>query len=255
MRKIFFFLLLTSIGYNSCTDTLKEPTGTLEIIFKARYNSGPLVLFQSDSTGQNDPITIMFKKLDFFISDLKGNQDGTLKDFADVGYISMSNSLDSSSSEQGISLLINELPVGSFDRLDMGIGLSDAVNSTTPGSYPSSSPLGLNSNYWPMTDSYILCKMEGDINQSNSTTTGFLYHGGVNGMYQQRSFNHSFDISENATTTIVLYLQAEELFFKTGSEIDMINDSQTHSGQIGSTEYNLAKTAMENLSNSLYIQQ
>jgi hypothetical protein len=255
MRKIFFFLLITSVWSVSCTDTLKEPTGTLEIIFKARYNSHPLILFQSDSSGQNDPLTLMFKKLDFFISDIKGNTgSGTLTDFTDVGYISMSSSLDSASSEQGTSYIINDIPVGSFDRLDLGVGLSDAVNSTVPGSYSSSSPLGLNSNYWESWNSYILCKLEGDINQSNSTTTGFLYHAGVNGMHQQRSFNHSFDISESETTSITIYLQAEELFFRAGSEIDMINDNQTHSGTIGSTEYNLAKTAIENLANSLYVQ-
>jgi len=255
MRNICFILLITTIWGSSCIEPPEESKGNLDIIFKARYETNPLILFQNTSTGQSDPTSIIFKKLDFFISDIKGvMNNGNTTAFSDVGYISMANSLNQTSSEEGTKFSIKDLPIGNYNQLKLGIGLSDNVNSTSPGSYPSSSPLGLNSNYWASWNSYILCKLEGDIIQANSNTSSFLYHAGVNGMHQQEIYNYDFNISDGKTTQIVIYINADELFFKTGAEIDLINENQTHSGTTGSTEYNLAKKAIENLANSLYIQ-
>ncbi len=255
MRTIILLLLAITMWSSSCdTSTTDENlTGNLEIIFKARYGSDPLVLFQQTASGQSNPTSILFKKLDFFISDIKGGNAGTMVEFKDVGYISMANSITPAAAEAGTSFTINDLPLGNYTSLDMGIGLADAVNSTTPGDYESSSPLALGGNYWASWNSYILCKLEGDITQSNSTTSGFLYHSGVNGMHQLRSFAKTFDINAGQTTTITIYVDAKEVFFKTGSEIDLVIENQTHSGTAGSSEYNLAKKAIENLANSMSI--
>jgi hypothetical protein len=228
-------------------------TGNLEINFKVRYNSNPLVLFEQTATGQSNPTSILFKKFDFFISDIKGIKDGAAADFKDVGYISMSNSITQDAAEAGTSFTINNLPIGSYTSLDMGIGLSDATNSTTPGDYGSDSPLGLNGNYWAGWNSYILCKLEGDITQADGTKSGFLYHSGVNGMQQLLSFAKNFDIEVGQTTVITVYIEAKDIFFKTGSEIDMITDKSTHSGSVGSSDYNLAKKVIENLASSMSI--
>jgi hypothetical protein len=255
MRPIILLLLAVTMWSSSCdTSTPDESlTGSLEITFKAQYNSNPLVLFQQTATGQTNPTSVLFKKLEFFISDIKGSNAGTLTDFKDVGYISMASSTTLAASQAGTSFTINNLPLGSYTSLDMGIGLSDAVNSTNPGDYGTGSPLGLNGNHWASWNSYILCKIEGDITQANSTNSGFLYHSGVNGMQQLRSFVKNFDIQVGQTTAITIYVDAKEIFFKTGSEIDMIIDKQTHSGAVGSTEYNLAKKVIENLANSMSV--
>jgi len=257
MRTILLLLLAITIWSSSCqtaTNDDDEMTGNLEITFKVRYHSNPLVLFEQTATGQSNPTSILFKKFDFFISDIKGIKDGTVANFKDVGYISMASSITQAAAETGTSFMINDLPIGSYTSLDIGIGLSDAINSTTPGDYGSDSPLGLNGNHWASWNSYILCKIEGDITQSNSTTSGFLYHSGVNGMQQQLSFTKNFDIQASKTTAITIYIEAKDIFFKTGSEIDMITDRQTHSGAVGSSDYNLAKKVIENLANSMSIE-
>ena len=73
-------------------------------------------------------------------------------------------------------------------------------------------------------------------------------------MHQQQVFNHDFNISDGKTTQLVIYINANDFFFKTANEIDLINDNQTHSGTIDSSEYNLAKKAIGNLANSLSVQ-
>lgn len=256
MRTITLLLLALTMWSSSCeTSPIEENlTGTLEITFKARYGAAPLTLFEETATGQSNPTGILFKKLDFFISDIKGVHDGTTSNFADVGYISMASSITQTAAEAGTTFTMNDLPVGNYTSLDLGIGLSDEVNSTTPGDYDTGSPLGLNGNHWASWNSYILCKLEGDITQSNGTKSGFLYHSGVSGMYQTRSFNKNFDIKVGATTKVTIYVDTKDIFFKTGSEIDMTTDKQTHSGAAGSPEYNLAKKVIENLANAMSIQ-
>lgn len=257
MRTILLLLLAVTLWSSSCETTPDDNdtiTGNLAITFKARYGSDPLVMFQQTTTGATNPTNILFKKFEFFISDIKGMNAGTSTDFSDVGYISMTNSITQAAAEQGTTFTINKLPIGSYTSLDMGIGLSDAVNATTPGDYNSDSPLGLNGNHWASWNSYILCKLEGDITQSNSNVSGFLYHSGVNGMQQLLSFVKDFDIEANQTTEIVIYVDAKDIFFKTGNEIDMITDKQTHSGPAGSDDYKLAKKVIENLANAMSIE-
>jgi len=254
MHKIFFLLLPLALFFSSCEeDPDLGNTGTLDITFKVRYDNSPLVLFENSATGQTDPTSILFKRLDFFISKIKGlTKEGVSTKFSDVGYISMAQSLDQASSEAGTTLSIPNIPIGIYTELDFGVGLPDSVNNTSPGDYESSSPLGLNGNYWASWNSYILCKVEGDVTQANSTTSSFLLHAGVNGMYQPRSFTTGYTIT-GSKTQVVVYINAEDLMFKTGEEIDIINESVTHSGILGSTEYLLAKRTIANLAYALSI--
>lgn len=257
MRTIILLLLAVTMWSSSCETPPKDDekiTGNLEITFKVRYDNAPLVLFEQTATGQSEPTSILFKKFDFFISDIKGLNAGTATDFKDVGYISMSNSITQAAAETGTSFTISDLPIGSYTSLDLGIGLPDALNNTKPEDYSTTSPLGLNGNYWAGWNSYILCKLEGDITQSNGSKKGFLYHSGVNGMHQLLSFAKNFDIEADKTTAVTIYIEAKDVFFKTGSEIDMITNDQTHSGAAGSADYNLAKEVIENLANSMSIE-
>jgi hypothetical protein len=253
MRKILFLLLPLVVFFSSCEE---EPslgnTGTLDITFKVRYNDNPLLLFQNTATGVADPTSILFKRLEFFISKMKGqSSEGTSTDFADVAYISMAQSLDQESALAGTSFTIENVPIGVYTEFNFGVGLPDSVNNTSPGDYESSSSLGLNANYWPQWNSYILCKLEGDVIKADTTPSFFLLHAGVNGMYQTRSFDTNYTIRASKTTPLVFYINAEDLMFKTGSEIDIINENETHSGPVGSTKYLLAKKTLANLANAL----
>lgn len=257
MRIIILLLLAVTMWSSSCETTppVSETTGTLELVFKTRYDNQPFVLFQKTSTGQADPTDILVKKLDFFISEIKGiNQEGNSSTFKDVGYVSMANSISPSSAEEGTTFSISNIPVGSYKQLDLGIGLPDAMNDKKPGDFDSSSPLGLNGNYWASWNSYILSKIEGDFTKADDSNSGFLYHSGVNGMYQPRSYTQNFDIAADQTTQLVFYINVKDIFFKTGSELDVLNQTQTHSGTVGSADYNLAKKSIENLANAISIQ-
>lgn len=257
MRITLLLLIAVSMWSSSCETTtppVDAPTGTLEIVFKTRYGNDPFVLYKKTPTGQTEPTDILMKKFEFFLSDITGTHNKGTNKFADVDYVSMASSISNAAAENGTTITLKNLPIGNYSQLNFGIGLPDVTNGTTPSDYESSSPLALNANYWASWNSYILCKMEGDVTKTDGSIGGFLYHSGVNGMYQTRSFNQNFDITDGQTTQVVIHINVNDIFFKTGNEINLINDNQTHSGAAGSAEYNLAKKAIENLANAFVIQ-
>lgn len=258
MRLFFFlsaFITLAFIACDKSNDDNKntEKTGTLELVFKGRYNGTPMPTYTNISTGQTSPTTLSFKKLEFFISEIKGKKDGQMVDIAEIDYVSLNNLSDATKAEEGFTVTLTNVPVGVYDQLNYGVGVPDEINATTPGDYDSNSPLGINANYWATWQSYILCKIEGDATMSDGNATGFLYHAGVNGMYQERSFNKDFTITENTTSTVVFHIHGEDLFFKAGQEIDIAANNSTHSGAAGSADYLLAEKAITNLANALYV--
>lgn len=260
--RVFLFLsaLFAAIAFIACDknndapqDT-EEKTGTLELVFKGRYDGMPLPTYTSINTGMTEPTALTFKKLEFFLSEIKGKKDGSMIDFSKVSYVTLNNLSDNSKAEEGYKITITDLPIGTYNQLKYGVGLPDAVNATQPGDYDSGSPLGVNANYWATWNSYILCKIEGDATLANGNSQGFLYHAGVNGMYQERVFDKEFTINQGATSTLTFYLQGKDLFFKAGQEIDIVAEPSTHSGPAGSAAYNLAQQVIINLADAIQVQ-
>lgn len=230
-----------------------EKTGTLELVFKGRYDGAPMPTYASINTGETDPTALTFKKLEFFISELQGKKDGEMIDIADVSYVNLNSLSDATKAEEGFKVTFTDIPVGTYNQLKYGVGVPDATNATSPGDYDSNSPLGINANYWATWQSYILCKIEGDATLADGSTQGFLYHAGVNGMYQERAFDKEFTISDGATSTVVFHIHGKDLFFKAGQEINIATDNSTHSGTDGSPAYLLAKQTITNLADALHV--
>ena len=253
MKKTVLFLLAVVMIFSSCKED-PATTGTLEIVFKAEYGGNPLVMYENNATSLTDPTQIQFTKLEVFIADLKANKGSSLMELKEVGHVSLTSTTTAATAAQGTTITINDLAAGSYSNLQIGVGLPNAINETSPGDYSSDSPLGVNANYWANWDSYILSKIEGNITKSDNSTAGYVYHSGVNGMYQTRTFANNFDITAGGTTQIVITLDAAKLFFDSNSMIDLVNNPMTHSGSTGSASYNLAEQSISNIATSMSIE-
>ena len=252
MRILLIAVIALAVGFTSCReDSDQSSTGTVEIVFMPKYDGNPMVFYENIDAGSNG--TVYFQKLEFFLSEIQAqNGDGTVT-LADVDYVSMNDLITTELAQQGVSLTFEDVPVGDYDKLMFGVGVTDANNSKEPGDFPTTSPLGLDGNYWASWNSYIFSKIEGQHTPQGGAVGSFLYHGGVNGMYQPRSFSKSFSVKEGETTKIMMHLHGHELFFKAGAEIDVTNDNMTHSGAQGSAAYELAKRSIANLANALHM--
>ncbi len=250
--KLSFLMLLTAVLlFNSCKPE-KPATGNLKIIFKAEYNNNPLVMYDTNATNLTDPTQISISKLEFFLSEIQATatQVTTLKE---VDYISLNGTTTKALAEEGTSILLTAIPIGSYHDLGFKVGVTKAIDNTVPSDYPSTSPLGINGNYWSSWNSYISSRIEGNITKADQTTSSFLYHAGVEGMFQQCQFNTSFEISADQTATVVITIQAEDFFFDSNNPIDVINDNSTHSGAVGSAGFLLAQKSIKNLGKAMII--
>lgn len=252
MRILLLAAIILAVGFTSCRESQTEAeTGNIELVFMPKYNGNPMVFFQDINNTDNSKL--YFQKLEFFLSELKAKSGNGMVDLSDVEYISMNDLISAELAKQGVTITLKNVPVGNYEQLAFGVGVTDQINSKSPANFESSSPLGMNANYWASWNSYIFCKIEGNYTPNGGSVGSFLYHGGVNGMYQPRTFNKTFDVESGKTTKIMIHLHGEELFFKQGAQIDLVNDNSTHSGADGSDAYNLAKRAITNLANALHV--
>lgn len=253
MRIVLVTVLALALSFTACRDNINQSAnGTVELVFMPKYKGAPMVFFENINTDNNGKL--YFQKLEFFISELKAKQGDKIVDLADVEYVSMNDLITNELAKQGVTVTLRDIPIGSYEKLMFGVGVTDANNAKEPANFPSESALGRTGNYWASWNSYIFCKIEGQYTpQGSSSASAFLYHGGVDGMYQPLSFNKNFTVKEGETTKIMIHLRGEDLFFKTGATIDLVNDNTTHSGAQGSAAYNLAKQAITNLANALHI--
>lgn len=227
--------------------------GKLELIIKPLYNGSPLVFYQDIPTGIQPDEYLYFQKLEFYLAELQVQQtQGLSINLKEVEFVELSNLVTTALSEQGVTLEYDSLPVGTYQQLSFGVGLTDALNAMEPGDFSTLSPLARTGNYWASWNSYILSKTEGTLKQP-SGNTNFVYHTGVNGMYQLRNFTTNFTIEADQTTQVILYLRGKDLFFKSGQAISIVDDNFTHSGAPGSREYQLASQVLINIADALYV--
>ncbi|MCH2042921.1 MAG: hypothetical protein MK212_02180 [Saprospiraceae bacterium] len=262
MKKHFFsFLFLTSIlltSFSSCKDKT-EDTGSLKITFKAVYDTEPLVLYTQAYMDVANNSELTLQVLNFFISNLKiKDAEGNTTNLSTAEYIDFSNNhSQASTASLGESIVLTDINVGEYTSLDFGIGLDATTNATTPGDYSTSSPLSDVGNYWSAWDSYIFSRMEGRFQESCcSSPTSFLYHSGVGESYQARSFNKAISIAADTETELVIHLNVKKLIYpdNKSNQINITQNNVSHSGDVGTEEYQTALKSIINIADALYIE-
>lgn len=257
MKNIFLFALLTlTLGISACKKPVDEtPKSTLKITFRAVFDSNPLVIFTDCAAPNGD--NIQFHALNFMLSDLiLVKTNGEEVRISDISFIDFNNNFNITKATEGVTITFNKIDTGSFKGIRFGVGVSSSLNATTPGEYPTTSPLGDAGNYWTAWDSYIFSRVEGQIDTLPTTAGGnvsFLYHAGVDGMYQPRNFSKSFSLDKDQTQEIIFTLEAKNIFHKSGAEIDIPALTLSHSGAEGTPDYELAKEVITNIADALSV--
>ena len=247
------FLILTFFACK--TEVIEPDTGQIKLVFKPVFEGNPMPLFQTQTT--NDSLIEDFKleKLEFFLSNImvKGNKEKVIEN---VAYLDFANVLDVNSASEGIEFTITNVPPGDYTGLQIGVGLPDSVNSRAPADYNSQSPLSVDTRYWTGWKSYILSKIEGTVtNLNDSASVPFMYHAGVNGMYQIVDLNKALTVNAGEVLNIEIEVNAYQLLFNANGKITPSSTAQkmTHSGAVGTAEYELAERSISNLAASFSI--
>lgn len=242
---------------SSSCDKDKDGKGSLSLTFKGKVGDETMLLYSGKypMTG-TDSITMQV--LEFLIADMRlVNTKGdtvSIKDIAEVDFAQ--HHTDIATAADGETVTINDIPIGEYTQLLLGIGVTPALNATDPGDHPTTSPLGDVGNYWAAWDSYIFSRVEGRFFLGGTTNqVSFLYHSGVDGMYQERAFTKAIEIEKNATTALTFDVNVKEIFIPVGdTAISIANNPASHSGAVGTAGYELAKSVVRNLANALHLQ-
>lgn len=257
MRSLSILILTTFIlSANSCKKPEPETKGDLTINFKASFDSNPLVVFTDYQTPDADNIQIHV--LNFFLShvEIVKSNDEIIR-LKDIAFIDFNGNTDTDKANAGISLSFEDLDPADFKEIRFGIGVEPVQNAKEPGDYPTDPYLGDGGNYWTAWNSYIFSRIEGRLDTLPGAAGGdisFLYHSGVDGMYQHRNFSKNFSISAGQNTTLQFNMDVKDVLYRSGAKIDIPNANVSHSGAVGTEAYDLVKQVITNMADALTLQ-
>lgn len=257
MKNILLFCLaLILFSANSCKEPDRGPKGSLSITFKAVYENDPLLVFNDYLTPDGDKL--QFHVFNFFLSDIELIKDNDeVVRLKVVEYVDFNGNTDLNKAAAGIKFDLSEVEIGNYKAIRFGIGVEPGKNAKEPGDFPTDPYLGDPGNYWSAWNSYIFSRLEGRIDTLPNAAGGdvsYLYHSGVDGMYQTRSFTKTFEISSNGNSELIFKVNAKDIFYKSGAEIYIPNANVSHSGAVGTPAYDLARQTVINIANAISIQ-
>ena len=215
-----------------------------------------MLVFNDYLTPDGDKL--QFHVFNFFLSDIELIKDNDeVVRLKDVEYVDFNGNTDLNKAAAGIKFDLSEVEIGNYKAIRFGIGVEPGKNAKEPGDFPTDPYLGDPGNYWSAWNSYIFSRLEGRIDTLPNAAGGdvsYLYHTGVDGMYQTRSFTKTFEISSNNNSELVFKVNAKDIFYKSGSEIYIPNANVSHSGAVGTPAYDLARQTVINIANAISIQ-
>ncbi len=208
--KYSILVLLSLLMLSSCGDDDKK----LDMNFQLTYDDQPLVMFQEYEfiNGVDRIYPIEFSRISFYISELKMTIDGEEELFKEVDYIDLTESHSTlAKAEEGYTYDIGST-TGDATAVSFNIGLTAAQNATTPSDYPSSNALSRTSEYWSGWGSYVMIKIEGniDLDGDGVKENGIALHLGTDNVMRTTSGAYSDDL--RITLDVEKVLNCDELF-------------------------------------------
>ncbi len=246
----FVLSLLSMVG---CDNT--DSNGALSranVNFKAYYEGNPLVMNQ---TYDYNGIDIQFSKVRFFVSEISLIQAGAETEIEDVEMIDITSSnTNETAAIAGFNMGSRTVPAGVYDGVKIGLGVTSDNNSLLPAEFSSTHPLGDESDYWPVWNSYIFSKLEGryDADGDGMFEGSLVYHIGTDGLYQMKMFEDlSLRMDENQSLDFEFHIDIKDIFRENGSFINIETDGFTHTDPSNPEQMELSTLVATNWKSAL----
>lgn len=208
-------------------DPILEITTEANINLVASYGSQPFLAQQPYNYDNGSSIQI--EQFSFYISDVvflkeiaSPSSETEIKEITFLDFSSINNATDAA---KGITISSVDIPVGEYQGIKFGIGVSSELNRTKPSEYSEEHPLSLVTMYQDDFGSYTFCQLEGQIDQDNDgmADSSFAYHAATDNLFREQIFASKFTLSENSTFNLKLNIDIERLLGTVGSRIDVAN--------------------------------
>jgi hypothetical protein len=215
----------------SCDKNNDNGTGEMELVFLLQFKGEPLVMYDTFFY----PITgemISFTKFAAYISDINFQKNDNSKLLVkEIDYLDMTNAHNAANAAKGYSYVISDVPEGTFNSLQFGLGVSENLNAKAPKDYPAGNVLSSSANYWTSWKSFIFTRTEGkiDFDGDNKMEDFFTLHTGSNEAYVQIDLEKSFTVNNDKTTKIELIIDMEKYLNGSESLYDIRSFPSIHS--------------------------
>ncbi len=218
MKKLTFLLVLSVLfTASSCDkdDPILSEVTSIELNFKANFEGERLVMGQTyDYNGRS----IRFSVFDFYVSDmvLVQNNGSSIEEteVVDVDLIDLSfDDSDPNAAESGRTLAVNNVEIGEYVGVKMGLGVPGDLNRTNFVDYPSSHPLNNAAHYWAGWGSFIFARVEGRFDADNDGTfeKGFVYHTGTDDSFKTKSVDQVLMLDKDSVQKLVFDINLKGL--------------------------------------------
>lgn len=258
MRNLILLLFITPIFLaSSCDDEgLQTPSGEIELNFKAFFGDDPLVMYNSTYDYDTD-VKVFFEKFQFYLADvvLLGDSNTGEEELVEIDLIDFTGMQDQAAAEAGVTKNFNDIPVGNYTAIRLGIGVPADQNATQGTDYSDSHPLGIDGMYWSGWSSFIFAKIEGKTDSNGDGVhddANLSYHTGTDEVYQEIVIPIQLMVEENKKSpTIGLDVNIQTLFQHDAGLLDIIENPGVHTDQ----HLHIAKAIMDMFQDAVSLRQ
>jgi len=219
MKNLSFILVVLFLSLAASCDkedpVLSEVT-SIELSFKANFDGQT---FLTDQVYDYNGYPMKLSLFDFYISDvnLVQNDGSSIQqtELVEVELIDLSfDSSDLAGAESGQTLRFNNIEVGEYAGLNIGLGVSADLNRTEYTDYPSNHPLNNSALYWSGWSSFIFARIEGRLDLDNDGTfeKGFVFHTGKDASFQSKDINSMIELDKNNVRNFSFNIDLKKLF-------------------------------------------
>tara|TARA_Y100000385_G_scaffold285797_1_gene346438 strand:- start:1211 stop:1960 length:750 start_codon:yes stop_codon:yes gene_type:complete len=227
MKKVlFFFLIGVSLLIQSCgkDDVARD----LTINIKLENKGVPMVGFEPfDYPGG---YSMFLTKFSLFISEMELiGEDNSSLPIGDILFMDLLESVQTlERAEQGLSLLVSNVPSEEFTQLRFNVGVPSELNAQQPSDFTGNNALSNTGEYWVGWSSYIFHKTEGkiDTDGDGEFETNVALHIGSDEALRVAEYDINLNLDDRQELRIVVDI--DNIFNINGAYYDFIETPQIH---------------------------
>jgi hypothetical protein len=229
MRKLVCILgLAVALCCTSCEETtVIGETAKLAIEIKLYYGDEPLAF--GENYDYIEGTTIAFNKFAFYISDvgISDSDTGFETELFEIDFVNFGNpELPTPIMAQTYYRKSSNIPLGSYKKLNLGIGVNPELNLTIPSDYSNTHPLGQDDYFSEELNSYIFSNISGsfDLDGDLNADKEIGIQAGINELFQKVTIPIQLNLSKNETGILTFAFDIKKLFEQADGELVSINE-------------------------------
>ncbi len=187
---------LVVLSCNNKDNDGNETTSEVQLNFRGYYDQSDLMMYEAEYPYE-EGMDVRFQLFHFYVSDvalLRDAADGGDLEIVPIDLVTFRDIQSPEEAERGYTLIVPEVPTGTYRGIRLGVGVPADLNKTQPGDYPTDHPLS--ENYWSWALGYVFFKVEGnaDTNGDGQFSDKLTFHIGGDDFYRNLTFSQPIEV-------------------------------------------------------------